>query len=315
MLNGKLLRQYIAVAEELHFGRAAQRVNMAQPPLSQAMQKLEAYVGAALFLRNKRNVSLTVAGKVFLDEAHQWLRYEQLAIERTQYAKNGDIGHLSLGFIGSVGYGFMPALINRFRQSHPGIRLRLLEMTTLDQIERLNNRYLDIGLLRTPLAQKSPAIETRLYARDTLMVAVPLGHPLSGEKSIKLKQLARESFVAFSKEKVPAAHAQLISACSLAGFYPDIAQECSQVASMVCFVAAGVSVALIASNLTALMHPKIRYIPLSDKNQFLTQEISLAWRAGDNHPALASFLNAAQPLSLHDTRRNTRHDSIDERTH
>lgn len=296
MLNSRLLKQFIAVAEELHFGRAAERVNIAQSPLSQAMQKLETYVGTALFLRNKRAVSLTPAGKVFLDEAYQWLKYEQLAIERAQSAKNGEIGHLSIGFIGSAGYGFMPTLINHFRQSHPRIRLRLVEMTTLDQLEQLKNRYLDLGLLRTPLAQKTSLIQTHLYAHDKLMVALPKKHPLSGQKTIGLKQLAHESFVAFSKEKVPAAHAQMIAACSTAGFYPDIAQECSQVASVICFVAAGLSIALIPSNLTALIHPKVQYIPLSDKTPFLNQEISIAWRNNDDSPALASFLKAAKSL-------------------
>lgn len=295
MINSRILKQFIAVAEELHFGRAAERVNIAQSPLSQAIQKLEAHIGTALFVRNKRAVSLTSAGKVFLEEARQWLKYEQLAIARAQYAKDGDIGHLSIGFIGSVGYGFMPSLINNFRRGRPEMRLRLVEMTTLDQIEHLKNRDLDLGLLRTPLAEQTSLIETRLYARDTLMVALPKTHPLSRQKSVKLKQLARESFVAFSKEKVPAAHAQLISACSTAGFYPDIAQECSQVASVICFVAAGLSVALIPSNLTALIHSKVHYLPLSDKSEFLDQEISIAWRKGDDNPALTAFLSAARP--------------------
>src|SRR3546814_18093963 len=104
MLNSRLLRQFIAVAEELHYGRAAARVGIAQSPLSQAIQKLEAYVGTPLFLRNKRTVSLTTAGKIFLEEAYQWLKYERVAIERTQHDRHGETGQLSLGFIGSAGF-------------------------------------------------------------------------------------------------------------------------------------------------------------------------------------------------------------------
>lgn len=297
MLNSRLLRQFIAVAEELHYGRAAFRVGMAQSPLSQAIQKLEAYVGTPLFLRNKRSVALTPAGKVFLEEAYQWLKYERVAIERTQHASTGEIGQLSLGFIGSTGYGYMPELIGLFRHEYPQVRLRMVEMTTKDQIEQLKGRYLDLGLLRTPLPQEAAQIETRLYKRDRLMAALPGTHPLAGRKTIELRQLAHESFVSFSKEKVPTAHAQLIAACATANFYPNIEQECSQVGGVICLVAAGLSVAVIPSNLTSLMHPKVKYVPLSDDTHYLTQEVSMAWRQGDGNPALASFLAVAQTLA------------------
>ncbi|ANN69472.1 hypothetical protein BAU08_07165 [Bordetella bronchialis] len=297
-MNAKLLRQFIAVAEELHYGRAAQRVGIAQSPLSQAIQRLEAHVGTPLFLRNKRSVSLTPAGRVFLEEAHQWLRYERIAVERAQHAAGGEIGQLSIGFIGSAGYGFMPELIGRFRERYPQVSLRVVEMTTKDQLEQLKGRSLDVGMLRTPLPQEGAMIRTRLYQYDRLMAALPMQHPLAGRKRIALRQLAGDSFVAFSRDKVPAAHAQLISACATAGFHPRIEQECAQVASVVCLVAAGLSVALIPSNLASLIHPKVRYIPLSDDTAYLRQEISLAWRRDDDNPALASFLEAARPLSV-----------------
>jgi DNA-binding transcriptional LysR family regulator len=297
MLNSRLLKQFIAVAEELHYGRAAVRIGMAQSPLSQAIQKLEAYVDTPLFIRNKRNVALTPAGKVFLEEAYQWLKYEQVAIERTQHASTGEIGQLSLGFIGSVGYGFMPELISHFRREYPQVRLRVVEMTTKDQIEQLKGRYLDLGLLRTPLPLEAVQIDTCLYKRDRLMVALPKTHPLAARKTIALKQLAHESFVSFSKEKVPTAHAQLISACATAGFSPNIEQECAQVGGVICLVAAGLSVAVIPSNLISLMHPKVAYLPLSDDTHFLSQEVSIAWRREDGNPALASFLRVAQTLA------------------
>src|SRR5690606_14759728 len=297
MMNSRLLRQFIAVAEELHYGRAAARVGIAQSPLSQAIQKLEAQVGVPLFLRNKRTVSLTPAGKVFLEEAYQWLNYERVAIARTQAARDGRTGQLALGFIGSAGYGFMPELIGHFRQQFPQVRLRVVEMTTQDQLEQLAGRGLDLGLLRTPLPREAAQIATCLYKHDRLMVALPKSHPLAGQRSIALRQLAGESFVAFSREKVPAAHAQLISACSAAGFHPDIAQARSQVAGVICLVAAGLSVALIPSNLASLIHPKVQYVPLADRSRFRSQEISVAWRKDDDNPALASFLGVARALA------------------
>ena len=120
---------------------------------------------------------------------------------------------------------------------------------------------------------------------------------ISGGIHIALKELSQESFVAFSKEKVPAAHAQLISACATANFYPNIEQECSQVAGVICLVAAGLSVAVIPSNLASLIHPKVQYVPLSDDTHFLSQEVSLAWRRGDDSPVLASFLEVAGSMS------------------
>ncbi|KAA0889317.1 LysR family transcriptional regulator [Pusillimonas sp. ANT_WB101] len=299
MLNSRLLQQFIAVAEELHYGRAAQRIGMAQSPLSQAIQKLESYVGTPLFLRNKRAVALTPAGRIFLEEAYQWLKYERTAIERTLHASSGEIGQLSLGFIGSVGYGFMPDLIGHFRRSYPDVRLRVVEMTTKDQIEQLKGRSLDLGLLRTPLVQEASFIETRLYRHDHLMAALPKTHALAGQKSVSLRQLSHESFVSFSREKVPTAHAQLIAACAAANFYPHIEQECSQVAGVICLVAAGLSVAVIPSNLASLMHPKVQYVPLSDTTHHLSQEVSLAWRKGDGNPALASFLQVASTQAPH----------------
>ncbi|OWT73642.1 MULTISPECIES: LysR family transcriptional regulator [unclassified Achromobacter] len=296
MINSRLLRQFIAVAEELHYGRAAARAGIAQSPLSQAIQRLEALIGTPLFVRNKRSVALTPAGTVFLEEAYQWLRYEEVAIQRTLGASGGETGQLAIGFIGSVGYGFMPELINRFRQQFPQVRLRVVEMTTKDQLDQIQGRALDVGMLRTPLPTGAPHIQTRFYKRDALVVALPRSHPLAGRKRIDLRQLAGESFVAFSKEKVPAAHAQLISVCGAAGFYPNIEQECSQVASVICLVAAGLSVALVSGNLTSLIHPKVVYVPISNRTPYLDQEVAIAWRRNDANPALHSLLDVARTL-------------------
>lgn len=125
------------------------------------------------------------------------------------------------------------------------------------------------------------------------MAAVPISHPLANQQAIALRQLAGESFVAFSREKVPTAYTQLNSVCAAAGFSPDIEQECSQVGGVICLVAAGLSVSLISSNLASLIHPKVKYLPLTDDNPHLTQEVSIAWRRGDDNPALTSFLKIA----------------------
>lgn len=298
MLNSRLLTQFIAVAEELHFGRAAERIGIAQPPLSQAIQKLEARVGTALFVRNRRSVALTPAGRAFLAEAYQWLKFEDIAIMRAQAASDGTVGHLSLGFIGSTGYGYMPDLVGAFRRAYPNIRLRLSEMNTRDQVENLATRHLDVGLLRLPLpAMGEGLLQTRAYRRDRLMAALHCDHPLAGNTSIALSQLAGERFAAFSRKQIPAAHAQLIAACANAGFYPEIDQECTQIASIICLVAAGVAVALVSGNLSSLVHPNVRYVPLVDDPVFIAQQTAIAWRKGDDNPAIASFMSVVARLA------------------
>ena len=297
MINSRLLHQFIAVAEELHFGRAAERIPMAQSPLSQAIQKLEAHVGTPLFRRSKRRVSLTPAGKTFLEEAYQWLQYEELVLARTRNAGQGLHGHLSIGFTGSTGYELMPTLIEHFRQFRPLVQLRLLEMTTLDQLEHLKTRNLDVGLLRTPLEPAPTGIATQWHARDRLVAALPARHPLAARPRLAVGDLRDESFVAFSREKVPAVYRQLLAVCESAGFLPAIAQECRQVASLLCSVAAGVCVALVQENLTALRHPKVVFRPLTDTTPLLEQELSVAWRRDDDNPALAAFLQTASRIS------------------
>src|SRR5690606_41871272 len=127
-----------------------------------------------------------------------------------------------------------------------------------------------------------------------LMAALPRSHPLATQKAMHLKELAHESFIAFSKEKVPTAHAQMITVCAEAGFHPDIAQECSQVAGVICLIAAGLSVALVPSNLSSLIHPQVQYLPIADESSHLYQEISIAWRTQDTNPAISAFMRTAQ---------------------
>lgn len=238
------------------------------------------------------------AGQVFLAEAYQWLKFEDIAIKRAQAASDGTIGHLSLGFIGSTGYGYMPDLVGAFRRAFPHVRLRLSEMNTRDQVENLATRHLDVGLLRLPLPGVGASVlETRAYKRDRLMAALHCDHPLAGETSINLSQLAGERFVAFSREQIPAAHAQLIAACVNAGFYPEIDQECTQIASIVCLVAAGVAVALVSGNLSSLVHPNVRYVALNEDRAFTAQQTAIAWRKGDDNPALASLLSVVAQLA------------------
>jgi DNA-binding transcriptional LysR family regulator len=289
MISERLLRQFVAVAEELHFGRAAERMHIAQPAISQAIHKLETYIGVALFVRNRRGVALTHAGQVFLAQTYQTLHQTTLSIERARDAGTGSVGSLVIGFIGSAGYGYTPDIIARFRQSYPGIELKLFEMSTLEQLEQFKNRHIDIGILRTPLIHEHAYLDFHLHARDRLVAAVPSNHRFSQRKRVALADLANESFAAFNRDKVPASYAQLMSDCLTAGFQPKIAQECSQVSGLICVVAAGLGIAIVPSDLRSLKHPKVHYVDLQSGPGNLRVEISFAWRRDNHNPALRSF--------------------------
>lgn len=289
MISERLLRQFVAVAEELHFGRAAERMHIAQSAMSQAIRKLEAYIGVPLFVRNRRGVALTHAGQVFLAQTYQTLRQTALSIERTRDAGSGGVGSLVIGYIGSAGYGYMPEIIAQFRKTCPGVALKLFEMSTLEQLEQFRNRQIDIGILRTPLMQEQAHLDCHRYAFDRLVAAVPSNHRFSQRKRIALADLANESFVAFNRDKVPASYAQLMSDCLTAGFQPKITQECSQVSGLVCVVAAGLGIAIVPSDLRSLKHPKVHYIDLHGGAESLKVEISFAWRRDNPNPALRSF--------------------------
>src|SRR5580698_6408894 len=151
MIAARLLNQFIAVAEELHFGRAAARLHMAQPPLSQAIQNLEEMVGVALFARSRHFVALTPAGKVFLDEARALLAQGQQAIDAARRANEGVSGRVAVGFVGSVSYELLPRMLRQFRIRFPTIHIDLRELTSVEQIENLRTGKIDIGILRLPI--------------------------------------------------------------------------------------------------------------------------------------------------------------------
>lgn len=291
MLSQRLLHQFVAVAEELHFGRAALRLHIAQPALSRAIQRLEAYVGVALLERNQRRVTLTPAGRMFLEQTYQTLEQSTLSVERARSVAHGTSGHLSIGFIGSAGYGFVPTIIEAFRQRFPNVELTLTEMSTLEQLGHLESRRIDVGILRTPLPKQHHVLNLRHYASDGLVVALHADHPLASHRRLQLQELANESFVAFAPEKVPASYAQLMAACLAAGFLPRVTQQCSQVAVIVGLVAADMGVAIVPADLQSLQHPKVRYVPLQSNSSPLNVEVSFAWRKDSTNPTLSSFLH------------------------
>ncbi|MBV9229224.1 MAG: LysR family transcriptional regulator, partial [Chloroflexi bacterium] len=187
------LHYFIAVAEELHFGKAAERLQMAQPPLSQQIRQLEDELGVQLFYRTKRHVQLTEAGHVFLQEARQTLIQAEQAIVAARRAGRGELGRLAIGFVGSATSDILPTLIRGFQERYPEVELLLRELTTAQQVRALQDGRIHVGILRPPVHDDTLRIETLF--KEPLIVALPERHPLSSQVQLPIEALAREHFI------------------------------------------------------------------------------------------------------------------------
>lgn len=296
MLTARLLRQFIAVAEELNFRKAAELLNMSQSPLSQAIRHLEEILEVQLLVRTPRNVSLTPGGRVFLEEARALMLQQERAISTARIATAFASGQLSLGFVGSLAYDLLPRLVGNFQAHCPNVQLELHELRTKDQIEALLMRRLDVGIVRLPLPD-TDGLATRWLHRDHFMVALPATHRLAEAAAIELSELAGDRFVLFSRKRVPSMYMKVMTACIDAGFYPTVAYEVLEIASAIGVVASGVAVSLVPSNLQVLTHPDVVYKELAVPASRILLEAALVWRQSDNNPTLQSFLAASQPTN------------------
>lgn len=287
------LRYFVAVAEELHFGRAARRLNVSQPPLSVQVRTLEREIGAPLLIRTQRRVELTEAGRVLLEEARRLLDQAEAAVVHARRAAEGAVGRLAIGFVSTVDYSFLPPLVRRFRQKHPGIALKLLELTGDRQQALLQSGELDLGLSILP----SPAagLTTRPVFREPLVAAVPANHPLAARRRTTLRSLSAEPFIQFPRELAPGLYDLAIAACQKSGFTPHLAQEAIQMQTILGLVAAGLGVALVPHCMSKLQRPGVRYLAL-DASGFEVETVAL-WHSDNRAPAL-TVLTAELPAPL-----------------
>src|SRR6187431_794617 len=212
------LRYFVAVAEELHFGRAAQRLHIQQPPLSRQIQLLEAELGFSLFERSRRRVELTPAGTALLGRARQVFDALEVAVHDARSASEGESGRLVIGYPSSLAYSGLTELLRAFRTRFPSVELSLRELPPGDQIDGLKAGNLDVGFVRTSL--DDPTLVAELVRRESLMVVLPDDHRLATRRNIPLADLAREPFVMFPRARGPAFFDQLMALCGAAGFAP-----------------------------------------------------------------------------------------------
>lgn len=240
------LRYFIAVAEERHFGRAAARLRMAQPPLSRQIQALEKELGFALFERTRRQVELTPAGTSLLGHARTIFEAVDLAVSEARRASRGESGRIVVAYPSTFAYNGLPQLVRAFRAKFPEVELALRELAPQQQLDSLRDHHVDVGFVRAPVDE--PGLSTELVRSEPLVVALPIGHALTSRKSIPLGLLAKEPFVLFPRVRGPAYFDQLIGLCRDAGFTPRIVQEAPQL-DIVSLVAAGLGVSIVPSSI------------------------------------------------------------------
>ena len=279
------LRYYVAVAEELHFGRAAARLGIAQPPLSQQIRRLEDELGVLLLRRTRRRVELTEAGRVFLEEARRTLAQAEQAMRAAQRAQRGEIGRLDIGYVGSAAYDALPEALRAFRDRFPDVELGLHELSTAQQAQALHERRLDVGFLRPPLYDA--ALVHEVIVREPLVVALPATHPLASQRRIPLRALATEPFILYPRSVAPGPYDQLMSLCRAAGFSPRVTQEAVEMQTIAGLVAAGIGVALVVATVQDLRSGGVVYRALADAAP--TMDLALAWCADDPSRVLAAF--------------------------
>lgn len=287
-LELRQLRYFVAVAEELHFGRAAERLHMTQPPLSQTIQALEASVGTALFARTNRSVALTPAGLALLPEARRLLQQAKGLPELARRAAAGETGRLALAFVSTADYSVLPSLLRQFREAYPHVAIELREATSDVQQDDLLEGRIDAGLLIPPLSDKTAdALHYRTVLTEPLVAALPQGLR-TRRGPLHLEHLREKPLVIFPRHIAPGLHDAILACFHDAAVTPRIAQEAIQMQTIVGLVSAGMGIALVPQSVSNLRRPGVEYRPLAGKVPLV--ETGLAWRRDDASPVLQAFL-------------------------
>ncbi len=288
------LRYFVAVAEELHFGRAAQRLQIAQPPLSQQIRKLEQELRTRLFNRTKRKVDLTSGGRLFLERARVILESADRAMTEMQRVASGELGQLRIGFMSSAMLDIFPPVLRRFARTLPEIEVQLLQRSSQEQLGMLVDGTLDAGFcdLAAGTAESrvnGVVIDVMPVTHERLVVAVPLDHPLARRRTIALRDLANEPWIMLPRQPRTGFYDQVVGLCQLAGFSPRIVRESEQLPTVLTLVAAGFGVALVPECLLRVWEGEAAFRPLAEGAH---TNVTMCWRRDNRTPALSSLVEA-----------------------
>lgn len=283
------LRYFVTLAEELHFGRAAARLSITQPPLSLAIRALEDELGVQLFARNRRQVELTHAGATFLEHARAVLARATEAVQQARAAERGEVGRLAIGFMSASIYTLLPPVLRQFAASHPGVKLELRELTLPQQFAALRRGDIEVGFVRPPI--HDPGLASVDLLAEPLVVALPDGHKLATARRITPAQLKEQPFVMFQRAPGLVLHDLVLGFCLQHGFTPRVTQEASQTHAVVGLVSAGIGVALVPASAQEIRLRGVHFRPLA----VATPQVhtALAWRRDDSSPVLKAFVQAA----------------------
>jgi DNA-binding transcriptional LysR family regulator len=294
------LRYFVAVAEELHFSRAAARVLVAQPALSRQIRALEQEMGLPLFERDRRRVALTAGGAAFLEEVRSVLRDLDRAVDNARRAARGENGTLRIAYVAAVVYTGLPDIVRAFRNRLPGVDVRFQEMSPALQVEALRADRVDVGFVRGPVHEPQLAVKTVL--EEPLVAALPSGHRLGGHTRLGLPMLASEPFVLQARSRGPESHDQILAICRSAGFSPRVVQEGSNL-DVLSLVASGAGVAIVPTSLRVIRRAGIVFRPLRERP--MTQ-LNMVWRKNAESPVLRRFLGDVQRLGARGIRARAR---------
>lgn len=298
LIDVRAWRQFIMVAEELHFGRAAQRLHMTQPPLTQAIAGLEKQLGVRLFERNKRSVQLTAAGAALLPQARDLVARALAMPEQARAAASGEIGLLRLAFVSTVGFGGLPQWVRTFRATNPGVRLELTEATGDVQLQLLREGRIDAGIvLHAHDEPAPPGMIRQMIGQEPLWLALPQQHPLTQAGALYFEQVCREPLVLFPRAILPAIHDGLQARYAAAGFALNVTQEAIQMQTIVNLVSAELGVAWVPRSVSQLQRAGVAYRELKEARGPLPLplpmplcETSVMWSAEHDTPVLRRWL-------------------------
>jgi len=285
------LRCFTALAAELNFRRAAERLHMTQPPLSRQIQLLEHQLGVALFNRSTRTVVLTAAGRAFFVEAQALLEQAHRAAQTARLIALGESGTVSIGFVASAVYDFLPRVAAQARRDRPGVQIALQEMTTFEQLQALHTRRIDLAIVRAPLNQ--PGLVSECLVREPFILAVPCEHPLAKQEPLELDALHGQPFIIYSHAAWQPFNELLTGMFRSSGVQPDYVQSLGTTLTILSLVNADMGLALVPRSASAVSFERVRWRSL-ELPMGVHSELHLVWREDNDNPAVAALRDAVR---------------------
>ena len=280
------LRYFVAVAEELHFRRAAARLHISQPPLSQQIRQLEDELGCQLLARTRRRVELTPAGRAFLRDARQLLSELDGAVQTARRIDAGQTGRLRVNFVGSALLSIVPGIVQRFRATAPDVEIELHERPTVEQLRLVSAGVVDVGLVRPPIEELAE-VRAEVVLRERSVAVLPADHALAQLRRVSLQRLASEPLVLFPRDQAPGFHDLLMSSMATLGAHPHVIQYAPEMLTIIGLVAAGIGVSLAPASVTRLELEGVTYRPVTGAPQ---SELVAVTRADNESPLVRAFM-------------------------